>query len=134
MQNPNRLFRVINEIVFLLLGAFLALFAFTGRYVFFLISLLSSPRRFAWLMLSVVVILWGALAWHQAQPMGRDDRLVGRIAGSSLAIAGLIMLLLAWAPFRWAGWLLVGAGGVFVLRGLVSAAIMARSTWRLSQN
>ena len=45
----------------------------------------------------------------------------------SLALAGLILLSLAWAPFRWAGWLLLAAGAVFVLRGLASAAILARA-------
>ena len=51
-----------------------------------------------------------------------------RIGGGSLALAGLIMLALAWAPFRWAGLLLAAAGGIFVLRGLVTAVIMARSS------
>jgi hypothetical protein len=55
------------------------------------------------------------------------ERLVTKIGGGSLIAAGLIMMSLAWAPFRYAGWLLLAAGGVFVLRGLVSAAIMARS-------
>jgi hypothetical protein len=129
MANPDRLFRVINEIVFVLLGGFLVLFALTGRYLFFLLSLVSNPRRFFWLVLSVVVILWGVRAWRQSRRTARrGDRVVTRIEGGSLASAGMIMLLLAWAPFQWAGWLLVAAGSIFVLRGLVSAAIMAVSS------
>jgi hypothetical protein len=121
MASPSHLFRVINELVFMLVGALLALFALTGRYLF-------NPRRPSWIVLSVVVILWGLGTWRRAH-LSRvaAERLVTRIGGSSLVVAGLIMLSLAWAPFRWAGWLLLATGSVFVLRGLVSAAIMARS-------
>jgi hypothetical protein len=121
MASPSHLFRVVNEFVFMLVGALLALFALTGRYLF-------DPRRPSWIVLSGVVILWGLGTWRRAH-LSRvaAERLVTRIGGSSLVVAGLIMLSLAWAPFRWAGWLLLATGSVFVLRGLVSAAIMARS-------
>jgi len=121
MASPSQLFRVMNEFVFMLVGALLALFALTGRYLF-------NPRRPGWIALSVVLIVWGLGTWRRAQ-LSRVpvDRLVTKIGGGSLALGGLIMLSLAWAPFRWAGWLLLATGGVFVLRGLVSAAIMARS-------
>lgn len=121
MASPSQLFRVVNEFVFMLVGALLALFALTGRYLF-------NPRRPSWIVLSAVVILWGLGTWRRAH-LSRvaADRLVTRIGGGSLAVAGLIMLSLAWAPFRWAGWLLLATGSIFVLRGLVSAAIMARS-------
>jgi len=120
MASPSHLFRVVNEFVFMLVGALLVLFALTGRYLF-------NPRRPSWIALSVVLILWGLGTWRRAH-LSRvaADRLVTKIGGGSLAVAGLIMLSLAWAP-RWAGWLLLATGGVFVLRGLVSAAIMARS-------
>jgi hypothetical protein len=51
--------------------------------------------------------------------------LAARIAGASLFIVGLIMFSLAWAPLLWAGRLLAIAGGIFILRGLVTAAILA---------
>jgi hypothetical protein len=121
MTSPSHTFRVVNEFVFMMVGALLVFFALTGRYLF-------NPRRPSWIALSVVLILWGLATWSRAR-FGRlpAERLVARIAGGSLAAAGLIMLSLAWAPFRWAGWLLVATGSIFVLRGLVSAAIMARS-------
>ena len=121
MPNPGHMFRVVNEFVFMLVGALLVLFALTGRYLF-------NPRRPAWIGLSVVLVLWGVGTWSRARHFrsGRE-RLVTKIGGGSLVAAGLIMLSLAWAPFRYAGWLLLATGGVFVLRGLVSAAIMARS-------
>jgi hypothetical protein len=121
MASPTHLFRVVNEFVFMLVGALLVLFALTGRYLF-------NPRRPGWIALSVVLILWGLGTWSRARRSGiAVDRLVTKIGGGSLALGGLIMLSLAWAPFRWAGWLLLATGGIFVLRGLVSAAIMVRS-------
>jgi hypothetical protein len=121
MASPTQLFRMMNEFVFILVGGLLALFALTGRYLF-------NPRQPAWLVLSAVMILWGLRAWRRSRlSLVGADRLVGRIGGGSLAVAGLLMLSLAWAPFRWAGWLLLATGAVFVLRGLASAAILARA-------
>jgi hypothetical protein len=121
MASPTQLFRLVNEFVFILVGGLLVLFALTGRYLF-------NPRQPAWLVLSAVMILWGLSAWRRSRlSVLRADRLVGKIGGGSLALAGLILLSLAWAPFRWAGWLLLAAGAIFVLRGLASAAILARA-------
>ena len=121
MPNPGHLFRVLNEFVFMLVGSLLVLFALTGRYLF-------NPRRPGWIGLSLVLVLWGIGTWSRARRSRVPaERLVTKIGGVSLVAAGLIMLSLAWAPFRYAGWLLLATGGVFVLRGLVSAAIMARS-------
>jgi hypothetical protein len=121
MASPSHTFRVVNEFVFMMVGALLVFFALTGRYLF-------NPRRPSWIALSVVLILWGLATWSRARVSRLPaERLVAKIAGGSLTAAGLIMLSLAWAPFRWAGWLLVATGSIFVLRGLVSAAIMARS-------
>lgn len=121
MASPSHTFRVVNEFVFMMVGVLLVFFALTGRYLF-------NPRRPSWIALSIVLILWGLATWSRAR-FARlpPERLVAKIAGASLTVAGLIMLSLAWAPFRWAGWLLVATGSIFVLRGLVSAAIMARS-------
>jgi len=127
MPRPDRLFRMVNEIVFVLLGGFLMLFALTGRYLFFALSL-TGPRRTLWLALSVVVIFWGVRAWRLARRIAApSDRLVTNIAAASLALTGLIMLSLVWAPFSLLGWLLIAAGAIFVLRGLVSAVLMARA-------
>jgi len=121
MPNPGHMFRVLNEFVFMLVGALLELFALT-RVLFF------NPRQPAWIALSVVLVLWGVGTWARARRSRlAAERLVTKIGGGSLIAAGLIMMSLAWAPFRYAGWLLLATGGVFVLRGLVSAAIMARS-------
>jgi len=121
MRNPNQLFRLLNEVLFILAGALLLLFGLTGRYLF-------DPRRPSWLVLAVVLILWGLRTWRKSAASNRSgDRTILKVGGGSLVLTGLIMLALAWAPFRWAGWLLVAAGGVFVLRGLVSSVIAVRS-------
>lgn len=121
MPSPSHLFRVVNEFVFMLVGALLVLFVLTGRYLF-------NPRRPSWIALSALLVLWGLGTWRRGRrSVDSADRLVTKIAGGSLTLAGLIMLSLAWAPFEWAGWMLLATGGIFVLRGLVSAAIMARS-------
>ncbi len=78
MPNPGHLFRVVNEFVFMLVGALLALFALTGRYLF-------NPRRPEWIALSVLLIVWGLGTWRRAQrsgdragPAGDENR--GRVA------------------------------------------------------
>ncbi len=125
MQNVNQLFRLLNEVVFTLVGALLLWVAFAGRYLF-------DPRRPSWLVVSVILILWGARSWRQARRAAPGRwRAAGRIGGGSLAFVGLIMLSLVWAPFSWTGVLLATAGGLFVIRGLVTAAIMAVPSWRL---
>jgi hypothetical protein len=125
MQTVNQLFRLLNEMVFILVGALLLWVAFAGRYLF-------DPRRPSWLVVSVILILWGARSWRQARAaMAGRWRAAGRISGGSLALVGLLMLSLAWAPYRWTGLLLAAAGGLFVVRGLVTAAIMAVPSWRL---
>ena len=121
MASPSHLFRVVNEFVFMLAGALLALFALTRPQ-------LLNARQPAWIVLSAVLILWGLGTWWRVRrSVGNAERLVTKIGGGSLTLAGLIMISLAWAPFEWAGWLLLATGGVFVLRGLVSAAIMVRA-------
>jgi len=120
MPNSNQLFRLINEMVFMLVGALLLWVGVFGRYLF-------DPRQPAWLVVTALLILWGARTWRRAPRFAASkERLAMRIGGGSLAVAGFVLLSLAWAPFRLAGPLLAAAGGIFVLRGLVTAAIMAR--------
>lgn len=120
MQNINQLFRLMNEVVFILVGALLLWVGVTGRYMF-------DPRRPDWLLVSGVLVLWGLGTWWRGRKtVTRVWRAVGKIGGASLIVAGFLMLSLAWAPFHWVGWLLAAAGCVFVLRGVVTAALVMR--------
>jgi hypothetical protein len=107
------------EMTFMLVGALLLWVALTGRYLF-------DPRRASWLVLAVILILWGAQTWRRARlNVVRGVRIATQIGGASLAVVGLIMLSLAWMPLGWVGLLLAIAGGVFVVRGLIAAAVLA---------
>jgi hypothetical protein len=120
MQNVNQLFRLLTEVVFILVGWLLLWVAMTGRYLF-------DPRRPDWVALSAVLVLWGLGTWWRGRKMTvRVWRIAAKIGGASLVLAGLLMMSLAWAPFHWIGWLLALAGGVFVVRGIVTAALVLR--------
>jgi hypothetical protein len=120
MRNINQLFRLTTEVVFVMVGCLLLWVGMTGRYLF-------DPRRPDWLLVSAVLVLWGLGTWWRGRKMtARAWRAAGEIGGASLIVAGLLMMSLAWAPFRWVGYLLAVAGGVFVLRGLVTAVLVLR--------
>jgi hypothetical protein len=125
MPNNNQLFRLLTEMVFLLVGALLVWVGlFGGPHLYFF-----NPRQPSWLILTAVLILWGFRTWRKAPRIpARGERAAMRIGGGSIALAGFILLGLAWSSFRSAGFLLAAAGGVFVLRGLVTAVIMVRSS------
>jgi len=114
-----KLLRVFNEMIFVVIGALLLWVALAGRYLF-------DPRQPSWLILAAVLIVWGIYTWIRARRVTPPrTRLAMRIGGGSVTLVGSIMAALAWAPFTVAGLLLGAAGAVFVLRGLVSAAILA---------
>jgi hypothetical protein len=120
MRSLLQLFRVVNELIFVVVGLLLLWVALTGRFFF-------DPRQPSWLILAAVLILWGLYTWRRALRVAVPRvRLALKIGGASVMLVGLIMASLAWAPFAWAGLLLGAAGGIFVVRGLVSTAILAR--------
>jgi hypothetical protein len=120
MADGRNLFRLINEVVFTLVGALLVWVGLFGQYLF-------NPRRPAWLALTVVLMLWGARTLSRAPRIAVPrERLVIIVGGASLVLAGTILLYLSWAPFRWAGPLLAASGAVFILRGLITAALLAK--------
>ena len=95
-----RLFRVVNEMVFVVIGAMLLWVALAGRYLF-------DPRQPSWLILAGVLVVWGIYTWLRARKVvAPRTRLAMRIGGGSVALVGSIMASLAWAPFAVAGVLL----------------------------
>lgn len=118
MRSAPQMFRLVTEMIFMLAGALLLWIAVTGRYLF-------DARRPSWLLLAVILIVWGLRAWRRARLIAvRSARLAARMGAGSLVLVGLIMVSLAWMPLGWVGLLLAIAGGVFVVRGLVTAAIL----------
>src|SRR5690349_13044155 len=105
MQNINQLFRIMNETVFVLVGALLLWVALAGRYFF-------NPRQPSWLILSAVMILWGLRTARKARgTRERRWRAAAQVGGGSLVLVGILLLSLAWAPLRIAEFLLAAAGG-----------------------
>jgi hypothetical protein len=117
MLSPANLFRMMTEMIFVLLGGILAWVGLSSRFIF-------DPRKPAWLGLAAVLVYWGARSWMKTQRAARTgERTVVRVGGASLAIVGVMMLGVAFLQFRRVGMVLAMAGGILVLRGLVSAAL-----------
>ena len=121
MPSPASLLRTTNEMIFVLLGGLLVWVGLSSRFMF-------NPRKPAWLGLGVVLVYWGARAWMKTKRAARTaERTAMRVGGASLALVGLMMLSLVFVELRWVGIVLAMAGGILVLRGLVSAALSFRT-------
>ena len=120
MLTPVNLFRMMTEMIFVLLGGFLV---WAG-----LSRLPIDPRRPLWLVLGAVLVYWGARAWTKtANAAWSAERTPARIGGTSLALVGLMMLGLAFVGFRWVGTALALMGAILMLRGLSSAVLALRA-------
>ena len=121
MLNPANLFRMLTEMIFVLLGGLLVWVGLSGRFVF-------DPRKPAWLGLGALLVYWGARALMKTKRAARTaDRTVARVDGASLVIVGVMMLGLVFVEFQQAGTALAVAGGILITRGLVSAALSLRT-------
>ena len=121
MLTSASLLRTTNEMIFVLLGSLLVWVGLSSRFMF-------NPRKPAWLGLGVVLVYWGARAWMKTKQAARTaERAALRVGGASLALVGLMMLGLVFVEFRSVGIVLAMAGGVLVLRGLVSVALTFRA-------
>ncbi len=119
MLTPSNLFRMMTEMIFILLGGVLV---WAG-----LSHLIVDPRRPLWLLLGAALVYWGVRAWSKTTRAARSaERTAARIAGASLAVCGLMMLGLAFVEFRWVGTVLALMGGILIVRGLASAALALR--------
>jgi hypothetical protein len=120
MLRPANLFRMMTEMIFVLLGGLLVWIGLSRSFMF-------DPRRPAWLALGAVLVFWGVRAWAKTRrAMRTAERAVVRVGGASLALVGLIMLGLQFVEFHWAGMVLAVAGGILVLRGLIGAVLSLR--------
>ncbi|HVB33573.1 MAG TPA: hypothetical protein VNJ52_04235 [Patescibacteria group bacterium] len=116
-MNPARLGELISEAVIFVLGLLLTIMALSGRF--------SLPIGLTlWLGLGVVLLIWGARAWMRGNRFARPAaRAMQRVRGSSLVLAGAVMLLMAWMPFERAPQMLALVGGILAVRGAIGATL-----------
>jgi len=119
MLTPEQMLRATIELIFVLLGTLVAWLALRG-------SILVSQNRHGrmWLILSVVLILWGLRALYK--PGQWWARWENWTRGLSLALLGILMLAITRVPFAWVGPMLVAGGLVLVLRGIVASTLLFR--------
>jgi len=117
MLTPERLLGVMIELIFVLLGALVAWLALRGR-------ILVDRHGRMWLALSIVLILWGLRALYRPGQWWR--RWENWTRGLSLALLGILMLVITRVPFEWVEPMLVAGGAVLVLRGIVASALLLR--------
>lgn len=120
MLTPERLLRLIIEFIFILLGALLVWFAFAGPVY----GRTVDRHSLSWVILSVVLILWGLRALYK--PGQWWLRWQNWTRGLSLVLLGILMLVISRVPFPWVGPLLAVAGGLLVLRGVIGSALIYR--------
>jgi hypothetical protein len=113
--------RLLTETVFMLAGALLLFVGLTGRFVAGF-----NARGPAWLLLAAILVVWGLRALRNSRLVPvRRLRLAAQLGGVSLMAVGAIMFSLSWMRFGLVGPLLAVAGAIFIVRGLVTAAILA---------
>lgn len=121
MPTPANLFRLLNEFILFLLGALLILLAVTR-------GVMLPSRPSALLALGVALIYWGARAGMRRGGTSAPDAARGRqIRSVSLVFVGLLVVSIPLVPLRYAETLLVVAGGVLMLRGILSGILYARA-------
>jgi hypothetical protein len=120
MLTPERLLRLIIEFIFILLGALLVWFAFAGPVY----GRTVDRHSLSWVILSVVLILWGLRALYK--PGQWWLRWQNWTRGLSLVLLGILMLVISRVPFPWVAPLLAVAGGLLVLRGVIGSVLIYR--------
>jgi hypothetical protein len=116
VTSTTHLFRLMNEVVFVLLGALLAWAAFTGHYYF-------NPRNMTWILLAGLLVAYGVVAamWSSG------PRSISIVRGGALIIVGLIMLALSHVILRWVEPMLILAGATLALRGVIVSVLVLRT-------
>jgi len=117
MLTPQRLLRLIIEVIFLLLGFLVVWLALTGR-------ILVERQKPSWLILGVALILWGLRALYG--PNKWWARWENWTRGLSLILLGVVMIAISRVPFLWVGPLLITAGVLMGLRGVIGAVLVFR--------
>ena len=117
MLTPERLFRLMIEVIFVLLGVLVIGLGWARR--------ISVDRHgAAWLILGVALIVWGLRALYSPGQWWLSWQNWTR--GSSLALLGALMLVISRVPFLWVSPMLAAGGGLLVLRGLIASYLIFR--------
>ncbi len=117
MLRPERLLRVFIELIFVLLG-FLVIWLGVERRIYV------DRHSAAWLILSVALIVWGLRALYS--PGQWWLRWQNWTRGLSLALLGVLMVVISRVPFLWVGPMLAAGGGLLVLRGMIATFLTFR--------
>ncbi len=117
MLTPERLLRVFIELIFVLLGL-LVIWLGVERRIYV------DRHSTVWLILSVALIVWGLRALYS--PGQWWLRWQNWTRGLSLALLGVLMLVISRVPFLWVGPMLAVGGGLLILRGMIATFVILR--------
>ncbi|HKE35166.1 MAG TPA: hypothetical protein VKB66_08175 [Candidatus Acidoferrum sp.] len=120
MLTPERLLRVLIELIFVMLGGLLVWLGLRGPVH----GRIVDRHSVSWLILGVALILWGFRALYK--PGQWWKRWENWTRGLSLVLLGVLMLAIIRVPFSWVEPMLIAAGVVLVLRGIVASALIFR--------
>jgi hypothetical protein len=121
MVSPANLFRMMIELIFVLLGGFLAWLGLSNKVMF-------DPRSPAWLGLAAVLVYWGVRSWMKTTRAAKTaDRTATRVGGVSLIVVGFVMIALVFVQYRLVGITMALAGFTLAVRGLAGAVLSFRS-------
>jgi hypothetical protein len=118
MLTPERLVRLVIEIIFVLLGLLVVWLGLTG-HIFF------DRHKLTWLILSVALVLWGVRGIYR-RPGSKPPQLEDYTRAVSLTVLGIVLLAISRVPFAWVGPLLACAGVVLATRGIAGSALLLR--------
>jgi hypothetical protein len=117
MLTPERLLRLMIELIFVLLG-FLVIWLSLARHIYV------DRHSASWLILGAALILWGLRALYK--PGQWWLRWQNWTRGLSLALLGVLMLVISRVPFLWVGPMLAAGGSLLVLRGMIVSFLIFR--------
>lgn len=123
-MNATALIDLLSEVLMLVLGLLLVLLALGGWH-----SAPSGARL--WLVLGAVLVIWGGRTWMRKNRYAKPRaQLMQWVRGSSLVLAGALMIAMVWMPQHRAQVVLVAVGCILALRGLAGTSLAARGLVR----
>lgn len=117
MPSAASLLRLINEIIILLLGALLILLAVSRG-----VALPARPA--AMIALGVALAYWGVRARMRRDTDVSPSQV--KVRSGSLILVGAIVVAVPLLPIRYAESLMITAGAILVLRGILGAILFLR--------